>query len=400
MSVAEIAAPSDLYITVELQRRAPKAPDYLGEKLALQDIAAQMVDHPEKVLPELVERAMQLTGAASAGISVYEPQEGTEGIFRWRDLRGELLRFAGATTPRDYSPCGVCLDRFETTLTRHPERHYSWLIEAGILCPEVLLEPLHVAHGQPLGTLWVVAEREGYFDSGHARVLKELASFVAIALAMAQDKKQLQEAVKQQELLTAEMDHRVKNLFSVVDAMIRISKRSAKSADEMATILSGRLHAMGAAHALVRRSFDPNAKAAPPPTARLSEVFSAVLKPYVMEDAPRFVATGPDIHLGREATTSLALVFHELVTNAAKYGALTQDGGLISISWRQMGAALSLRWRETGGPAILSEPAQNGFGGKLTRHTVEDQLGGTFTLDWRHEGLVADFTLPMADLTS
>src|SRR5579871_1196861 len=111
-------APGDLYITAELHRRVPKVTDHLREKLALQDIAAQMVDHPEQVLPKLVERAMEMTGAASAGISAFETQKGTAGIFRWRDLKGGLSRFEGATTPRNYSPCGVCLDRFEPTLTR------------------------------------------------------------------------------------------------------------------------------------------------------------------------------------------------------------------------------------------------------------------------------------------
>jgi GAF domain-containing protein len=201
MNVAEMVAPRDLYITPDLHRRAPKTVDYLSEKLALQDIAAQMVDNPEQVLPRLVERAMQMTGAVSAGISEFEQQDGAAGIFRWRDLRGEMARFEGATTPRDYSPCGVCLDRFEPTLTRRPERHYSWIAEAGVVCPEVLLVPLYVARGQPLGTLWIVSEKEGYFDSGHARIMRELASFVAIALAMLQDQRRLQEAMAQQDML-------------------------------------------------------------------------------------------------------------------------------------------------------------------------------------------------------
>jgi hypothetical protein len=191
MDTAGNAAPSDLYITPELHRRVPKTTDHLREKLALQDIAAQMVDHPEQVLPKLVERAMEMTGAASAGISEFETQDGTAGIFRWRDLKGELARFEGATTPRDFSPCGVCLDRFEPTLTRRPERHYTWIAKAGVCCPEVLLVPLYIARGQPLGTLWIVSEFEGYFDSGHARIMRELASFTGIALAMLRDQQRL-----------------------------------------------------------------------------------------------------------------------------------------------------------------------------------------------------------------
>ena len=83
MSAAGAVVPSDLYITPELHRRVPKITDHLREKMALQDIAAQIVDHPERVLPKLVERAMEMTGAVSAGISAFEPREGTDGIFRW-----------------------------------------------------------------------------------------------------------------------------------------------------------------------------------------------------------------------------------------------------------------------------------------------------------------------------
>ncbi|MBV8474190.1 MAG: GAF domain-containing protein, partial [Hyphomicrobiales bacterium] len=354
MSVAEAVAPNDLYITSALYRRAPKRVDFLREKLALQDIAAQMVDDPEQVLPRLVERAMEITGAASAGISAFEPQEGTAGIFRWRDLRGELARFEGSITPRNYSPCGVCLDRFEPTLTRRPERYYTWIAEAGVCCPEVLLAPLYIAHGQPLGTLWIVAEREGDFDSGHARIIQELASFVGDALAMVQDKQRLEEALKQQEMLAAEMSHRVKNLFSVVDAMICASKRSVASAGDMAAILSGRLHALATAHSLVRRSFSRELDKSLPPTASLKAVIDAILEPYAVADAERLLARGPEIALGSHATTSIALVLHEFATNAAKYGALASDEGRVSVSWREENATLAMRWRESGGPAIVA----------------------------------------------
>ncbi|WP_233860375.1 GAF domain-containing protein, partial [Paraburkholderia sp. HD33-4] len=255
MSTVETAPPRDLYITPELHRRVPREVDHLGEKLALQDIGAQMLDHPDQVLPKLVERAMQMTGASSAGISALDLEDGAAGVFRWRDLRGELARFEGATTPRNYSPCGVCLDRFEPTLTRRPERYYSWIAEAGAVCPEVLLVPLYVANGQPLGTLWIVAKKEGQFDSGHARIMRELASFVGIALAMQQSQDRLRAALANQEMVAREMEHRVNNVFQIVDAMIQIGKRSATSTVDFADTLSGRLHALAASHSLVRQGF-------------------------------------------------------------------------------------------------------------------------------------------------
>ena len=398
MSAAEKVAPSDLYITLELHRRTPKTTDHFREKIALQDIAAQMIDHPEQVLSKLVERAMETTGAVSAGISAFEAQEGTAGVFRWRDLKGELARFEGAATPRNYSPCGVCLDRFEPTLTRRPERHYTWIAEAGVCCPEVLLVPLYIAHGEPLGTLWIVSEQEGYFDSGHARIMRELASFTGIALAMLRDRQRLQDAVTQQELLTAEMSHRVQNLFSIIDAMIHLSKRSATSAADMAKSLSGRLHALAAAHALVRRSFHPGADKPLKPVAGLNGLILAILKPYELMGTKRFVIEGPEIELGSQAATGLALVFHELATNATKYGALVRDEGQVSVSWEQGRETLALQWRESGGPVIAAEPMRQGFGSTLARDIILRQLGGRFTLNWHKQGLVADFVLPLAKL--
>jgi len=166
----------------------------------------------------------------------------------------------------------------------------------------------------------------------------------------------------------------------------------------MATILSGRLHALAAAHALVRPSFSTRESQPLQPAASLSTLILTILKPHEMVGAARFVVEGPDIRLGSQATTSLALVFHELATNAAKYGALLRDEGRVSISWGQEGEALALQWRESGGPVIAAEPVQKGFGSTLARNTIIYQLGGTFTLDWQAQGLVASFLLPLANL--
>ena len=399
MTAAEPVPPWDLYITSELHRRVPKLVDHHGEKLALQDIGAQMLDHPDQVLPRLVERALQMTGAASAGISEFEHQDDTAGVFRWRDLHGELARLEGATTPRNYSPCGVCLDRFEPTLARHPERYYSWIAEAGVVCPEVLLVPLYMEHGQPLGTVWIVSEKEEHFDSGHARIMGELASFAGIALAMLQKQHRLQEALAQQEMLTREMDHRVNNVFYVVDTMIQIGKRSATSADDFAQTLSGRVHALAASHALVRHSSGTGSSLSQPAATTLHALTNAIFKPYVAADLERFVVTGDDMNLDDGAITSLALVFQELATNAAKYGALSGKVGRVSVGWERQGDTLAFQWQEDGAPPIKAPPQQHGFGSTLLRNTLTRRFGGTFQSHWREQGLMVEFALPLVKLS-
>ena len=183
---------SDVYITDELARRAPKTVDFLQEKLALQDLATHMAYHPEEVLPRFVDLAMEMAGGVSAGLSLYE-EHPKPGVFRWRYLRGVLAPFEDATTPREFSPCGITLDQNGPVLSLHPERVYNWISDANIVVPEVLLVPLYIGSKEPLGTLWVVSDKEGHFDSGHARALTELATFVGIALRMLNSERQLKD---------------------------------------------------------------------------------------------------------------------------------------------------------------------------------------------------------------
>ena len=187
---------SDVFITDELARREPRKTDYLREKLALQELATRMADQPDDVLPRFVDLGMEMTGGISAGLSLYEEYP-APGVFRWQYLRGVLSPFNGATTPWNFSPCGITLDRNAPVLCVHPERVYTWIADANITVPEVLLVPLYLGGEFPLGTLWIVSANEGHFDSGHARVMTELASFVGIALRMQHSEQRLEQALEE-----------------------------------------------------------------------------------------------------------------------------------------------------------------------------------------------------------
>jgi two-component sensor histidine kinase len=389
-----------VFITDELERRPPKKTDYLQEKLALQDLAARMADQPEDILPRFVDLAMEMTGGVSAGLSLYE-EKPAPGVFRWQYLRGVLSPFNGATTPRNFSPCGITLDRNGPVLSAHPERVYDWIADANITVPEVLLVPLYLGGTAPLGTLWIVSGEKEHFDSGHARAMTELASFVGIALRMLRSEQRLQAALEEQEMLAKEMSHRVKNLFAMIGGMIHLSARSSVTKEEMAKMLSGRVIALSNAHALVRRSF---AAAGPDQKAPdLAALVQAIIQPYEDHDEAhesRFSINGPSVQCGEHATNGLALVIHELATNAAKYGALTVDGGRIDIGWRHDDDKLILRWIERGGPDIESPPTTSGFGSTLAHATVVRQFGGTLGYEWRRAGLCVTITLPFDRLSA
>jgi hypothetical protein len=189
---------ADVDISDRLASRPTPQPDYQGEKLAIQDLTSRMANRPGEVLPRLTALALELCDADSAGVSVL-----TGDKFKWLALIGKLSVFEGTTTPLNNSPCGVCLEKLTPTLMERPERAYSWIADAGISVPEVLLLPLLVNNGEPIGTVWVVA-REGHaFHAGHARLMKDLAVFTGIALQMIEAEAALKATLKNMSYLQA-----------------------------------------------------------------------------------------------------------------------------------------------------------------------------------------------------
>jgi two-component sensor histidine kinase len=382
-----LAPPPDLFVTGELGGRPPRSAGQRSAQDALRDLGRHIAEDPASALPRFVALAMELTASSSAGLSLYEtgPQDG---VFRWTHLQGSLARFEDATTPRHYSPCGVTLDRDAPVLSRHPERYYDWISDAGIAIPEVLLVPLHIGSEEPLGTLWVVGDVEGHFRPDDARLISELAEFIRFALLMQRNQGRLQDDLDQQGLLAREMDHRIKNLFAMAQGMIRATARTADSAEVLAESLAGRLDALAKANALASRvdMASGQSLAAVP----LDRLVATVLAAHEGEgEASRFDLAGTEIGLGQRAGNWLALVLHELATNAAKYGALSEPGGRIAVAWREDGDTALLRWQERGGPTVDGPPDRAGFGTTLVRRTVESQLAGSVRFDWRPGGLVA-----------
>lgn len=180
MVANSVTSPEQVDITVRLADRSRRDPDYQSQKRAVHELARIANERPSELLGRLVELAREVCGAESAGISLYEPAPPSAGVFRWHHLSGVLAPFDGATTPRDHSPCGFCLDRHMPILMAHPERAYSWIRQANIVVPEVLLVPLQCGTNE-IGTLWVIAPRGVEFDGEHARILTELAGVTSIA---------------------------------------------------------------------------------------------------------------------------------------------------------------------------------------------------------------------------
>ena len=374
-----VAQAADLDISDQIDFRPAPTPDYATEKLAIQELADRMATRPDEVLPRLTSLALQLSDADAAGVSVLEGDG-----FRWLGLIGKLAVFEGTRTPLNYSPCGVCLEKLAPTLMENPERFYSWIADAGIVVPEVLLVPLVFKDEAPLGTLWVVAKPEQKFHAGHARLMSELAVFTGTALQMIKSNDSMKAALQKQETFAREMGHRVKNYFAVTNGLVRMTARHSATKEEMVENLLRRFVALSEAHSLAQ-DYHAEGDQAPVPLATILET---VLRPYRST-----TLSGPMVLLMPAATTNVTLVLHELATNAAKHGALSSDGGTIRISWRIEGDGLEMQWKEIGGPLIAEPPSRMGFGTTLIR-SIMASLGGTIEKAWSPDGVDVRIYLP------
>ncbi len=194
-------------------------------------------------------------------------------------------------------------------------------------------------------------------------------------------RKQAEEA---HELLAGEMSHRVKNLLAVATSLTAISSRATQSAAEMAKDLTARLTALGRAHDLVRPIAGSEGK-----DALLGDLISVVLAPYDEVEAfsGRIRVSVPRMGVGENAATSLALILHELATNAVKYGALANGSGTLDVACTADEDDVVLLWTERGG-ATVSEPGEHrGFGTKLVARLAA-QLGGVCEQCWSGDGLI------------
>ncbi|MEO7415365.1 MAG: PAS domain-containing protein [Opitutaceae bacterium] len=170
----------DIIITEQLAQRLSRRPDYRAEAEALSDLGQTMAASPDAIFQKLVDSALQLCGAQSAGISLLERHDGKE-VFRWHATAGAFASQVGSRLPREFSPCGAVLDRDAMLLMRRPARYYPYITDLADNVHEVLLVPFR-NNGVPVGTLWLVAQaEETRFNAEDARLVTSLSQFAAAA---------------------------------------------------------------------------------------------------------------------------------------------------------------------------------------------------------------------------
>lgn len=194
---------------------------------------------------------------------------------------------------------------------------------------------------------------------------------------------------EQQKLHTRELHHRLRNLFATLQSIMTLTKNSASSIDDYIERIEGRLSALNRAQQIL---LDTNF---------VTGSFAALVND-LCQTYPKMKWTGPDITLPENAMVAISLVLNEMATNAAKYGALSQEGGKVEIAWameKQDGEPplIALEWTESGGPAVHGGPTQHGFGSSLIDHSVKNNLKGVINRQWLSNGLACTVSFPLTE---
>ena len=193
-------------------------------------------------------------------------------------------------------------------------------------------------------------------------------------------------------LLIDELNHRVKNTLAILQAIAVQTFRSASKAEREK--FEGRLGALAEAHNLLSKEKWQGSD--------LQDVVDRVLQPYLLNSPERMRMAGPPVPLSPRLAVVLSMIVHEIATNAAKYGALSNEAGTIALDWEVITEngkpMLRLIWAEAGGP-LVTAPVQRGFGSRLIERSARDQLGGEATVDFLPRGVVYTVSCTLEDVS-
>jgi PAS domain S-box-containing protein len=235
----------------------------------------------------------------------------------------------------------------------------------------------------PNGNLrWINSKGRVFLDAQRKPV-----SFVGIF----QDVTEQKHAEEQQRFFLDELNHRVKNTLTTVQSIASQTLRTTDTPTQFKEAFEGRLLALSKTHNLLTRKSWREAE--------LRDIAEQELAPYRKPGDERVVLNGPDVKLPARYAINLGLVLHELVTNAAKYGALSTNSGHLEVNWTVAESPdrpqqLRIHWTETGGPPV-APPKRQGFGSRLIRRSIEGELGGHMVLNFAETGVSYEISVPL-----
>lgn len=406
--------PSDLFMTAAALQRRKLAPNLHAEATAFCALTKALVDDPSVALRYLLEIARHLCDTGTAGLSLLRRDPAGRTMVRWEAISGALSSHEGAETPRDDSPCGLCLDTGTTILVSRPGRSFDCLRQADPPIVEDLIVPLYDSMRNPLGTLWV-AHHDGrsHFSSDDARIVEQLAAQLVLILRLQEQARERAHAlvlleshqVAQQNLLACdlyqerrrheqverasqkalafkdamiqEVNHRTKNTLQAAASLLDIHARATSSTQVREALRDSRqrLQVLAHAHELLYSNPDSTQTILMP---RLLKTLIDALQQSFANAAShvRLDLESDAIALPTEAAIAIALFANEAVTNAYKHAFPNGSAGAITVQLRRMPEhALVLRIADTG-TGLHASGEESSLGLKLMR-ILAAQVHGT-----------------------
>ena len=379
-------APRDLLDTDALRQRPTRSNSRIAQIRAFHDLSKLIMTSPDAAVQRFLELAVELCDAGSAGWSRLGHNDTGEEIFWWDALAGEFSPFVGGTTPRNFSPCGLCLDAGKTVLVSRPARVFTYFDDVDVPIAEALIVPVYGANGAPLGTIWVVHHTDAKFDANDARVMEELAVQLELALKIMGDDKMHKREMAGKLTLIQDTDHRVKNTIQSVAALLNLQARSCKVPEARVAIeeASARLGIFATVHELLHAKRDDNRAV---DIADIIEKLGEALRA-VRSDADKRISLrvqADRILLEPGVALPVALLVNEAITNAYKHAypngqegeifvrvVRTANGG-VRIGIQDDGVGMSLGVHE----GALGLSLMRSFASQLGGHLAVSSDAGT-----------------------
>jgi Signal transduction histidine kinase len=413
VDTATIAAPKNrppnLFVTRTMLHRRKAAPNLEAEAVAFCELSKTLADDPCVALRHVLEIARSSCQAGSAGLSLLCNDGAGQIVVRWAAISGALASHEGTDTPRDSSPCGLCLDAGTTIRVSRPQRAFTSLRDTQPAIVEDLIVPLYNSASEPLGTLWIAHhDRKSHFSSDDARIAEQLAAQSVLALNLLQRAREREHAEASasesrrallfKDALVNEVNHRTKNTLQTAGSLLALHARATPSAQVRMALLDSyaRLQLLANVHELLCTKADGAQTVLMP--GLLQTLADGLRQSFAKTSANvSLQLTSDAIALPVDQAIPLALLANELVTNAYKHAFAHDSCGEITVSLRQTPEnELTLQIADTGIGLCLTG-SEVGMGLKLIR-SLATQLRGTLTFATPPAGAGTAITLTMRPL--